>query len=348
MKTIAFYLPQFHRIKENDEWWGEGFTEWTNVKASQPLFEGHRQPRTPKDNRYYDLTDVESIRWQSELAAKYGINGFCFYHYWFAGKMVLEKPVKVLRSHPDIDLEYCFSWANEPWTRAWDGKNSKVLLAQHYGGEEEWKEHYRYLSEYFSDPRYIKKDGKPVLLIYRTENIPRCDEMIDFWNTLAKQDGYEGLFLLETLNSFQNKACLENSGGVVQFEPMYSVKNNVKFMPNLKRLFMRLFRLVERLKYEDVWEGVLSVPSSIREKDVVPGVFVGWDNTPRKNRKGLVITGGTPEKFEKYCLEKLKGNKSDYVFINAWNEWAEGAYLEPDEHYGEGYLKAYSNVLRHI
>ncbi|MBL8512473.1 MAG: glycoside hydrolase family 99-like domain-containing protein, partial [Betaproteobacteria bacterium] len=168
VKPIALYFPQFHRIPENDRWWGEGFTDWTNVKKAKPQFEGHSQPRVPKDGRYYDQSEVETIRWQVGLAKSHGIYGFCHYHYWFDGKQLLEAPTNAMLDHPDIDFPFCLAWANETWSRRWDGRESDVLISQtHPPVKERWEQHFQYLIRAWKDPRAIKMDGKPVFLIYR-------------------------------------------------------------------------------------------------------------------------------------------------------------------------------------
>ena len=193
MKVIAFYLPQFHEIPENNEWWGEGFTEWVNVKKAQKLFDGHNQPRIPLNNNYYNLLDNNVKKWQVELANKYGVYGFCFYHYWFNGKLLLEKPVEQFLKDKSLNIHYCICWANEHWTNAWAGKQAKVLIEQKYGTEKEWKEHFEYLLPYFKDERYIKEDNKPLLIIYRPELIDCLKDMLEFWDKEAKKNGFAGL-----------------------------------------------------------------------------------------------------------------------------------------------------------
>ena len=192
MKIIAFYLPQFHDIPENDEWWGKGFTEWVNVKKARPLYKGHEQPRIPLNNNYYNLLDDKVKIWQAKLAKEYGVYGFCYYHYWFGGKLLLEKPMEQMLENPNIDIPFCISWANEPWTKAWVNEK-KVLIPQFYGGKKEWKEHFDYLLKFFKDSRYIKEDGKPLLVIYRAEVIEHLNEMLDYWSELAKKNGFKGM-----------------------------------------------------------------------------------------------------------------------------------------------------------
>ena len=192
MRIIAFYLPQFHNIPENDEWWGDGFTEWVNVKKAEPIYEGHEQPRVPLDGNYYNLLDDDVKIWQAELAKKYGIYGFCYYHYWFNGKLLLEKPMEQMLENKKVDLPFCVCWANEPWTRAWVGEK-KVLIGQEYGTEKEWKEHFDYMLPFFRDDRYIKEDNRPLYVIYRPEIIPCLQEMLALWDKLAKENGFDGM-----------------------------------------------------------------------------------------------------------------------------------------------------------
>ena len=219
MKIIAFYLPQFHTIPENDTWWGKGFTEWVNVKKAKPLFKGHDQPRIPLNNNYYDLNNPETLKWQANLAHQYGVDGFCFYHYWFKGKLLLEKPAESLLKRENIALDYCFCWANEPWARTWDGRNRNVLMPQEYGGREEWKKHFDYLLPFFKDVRYIKENNKPMFVIYKSTLIEECRDMMDYWSELAVNNGFEGLFFVETLKKrFPDQRELPFSAKV-EFEP---------------------------------------------------------------------------------------------------------------------------------
>lgn len=192
MKIIAFYLPQFHDIPENDEWWGKGFTEWVNVKKAKPMYKGHEQPRVPLNNNYYNLLDDEVKVWQAELAKQYGIYGFCYYHYWFNGKLLLEKPMSQMLSNKKIDIPFCICWANEPWTRAWVGEK-KVLITQKYGKIDDWVKHFNYLLPFFKDNRYIKNDNKPFFVIYRPEIIGCLKEMVECWDRLAKKNGFKGI-----------------------------------------------------------------------------------------------------------------------------------------------------------
>ena len=177
-KIMAFYLPQYHEIPENNQWWGEGFTEWTNTKKAEPIFKGHYQPRIPYNDYYYNLLDKKSLQWQADLMKKYNVYGLCMYHYWFNGKKLLEKPMEILLDNKDIDLNYCMCWANETWARTWDGKEKDILIKQEYGDKEDWINHLEYMMKFFNDKRYIKDNGRPVLVIYKTQLIPQINEMV--------------------------------------------------------------------------------------------------------------------------------------------------------------------------
>lgn len=361
MKIISFYLPQFHAIPENDKWWGKGFVEWVNTKKAKPTFKGHHQPNIPLNSNYYDLLDDEVKEWQVKLANKYGVDGFCFYHYWFkGGKKLLEKPVEQFLKNENLNIEFCLSWANEPWCRNWDGLSNEVLMEQEYGGIDEWTEHFTYLLPFFKDRRYIRdKDTKgPIFIIYKPEIIPCLDEMMKCWNDLALKEGIPPITYVRQYPSLSKKA-INGLKYSIEFEPIYtkliethSLSAKLKFMlhnPNQYKNFLvgKLLRLlnIKRgniLSYDLTWKSILSrKPES---KNMIPGAFPGWDNTPRRGNEATVYKGSTPEKFEEYMTMQIKRAKdvyqSEYLFINAWNEWAEGAYLEPDEQYQYAYLEA--------
>lgn len=361
VKLITFYLPQYHVIPENNQWWGEEFTEWTNVKKAIPIYHNHYQPRIPYEENYYDLLDNSVMEKQMGLAKKYGIYGFCFYHYWFKGKKLLEKPIENLLENKKADLPFCLSWANEPWTRSWDGDlgSKQILIAQDYGDREEWKEHFMYLLPFFKDERYIKEDGMPVFLVYRANNIPNCAEMFGYWRKLAKENGLNGLYLIQMNTGFGYLKDNRIFDAVVDFEPMRSLYSGQddylktwstrdKMVRNLRNYdgFKKL--LIEKVSYDSVCKTILST-KKLPIKKRYYGMFTGFDNSPRKQRKGLIVTDNTPKKFENYLAKQIERSireNNDMLFINAWNEWAEGAYLEPDEHYGFAYLNSVRRALR--
>lgn len=337
MKIISFYLPQFHEIEENNRAWGKGFTEWDNVKTAKSLFKGHNQPRKPLNNNYYNLTDINVIKWQAKLAQKYGIDGFCFYHYWFKdGKHVLEKPSELFLYNKDIDLQFCFSWANEPWTKTWHGASGEkeVLLEQHYGEKKQWKEHFEYLLQFFQDKRYIIKDNKPIFLIYHINKIGCFRQMIDYWNKLAMQNGFDGLYIIDMLTVNGKVYKDKRVAASVDFEPSKAFRKT-----KINNCGISL------CDYDEAYMKMLSVS---HKKNAYRCVFVDYDDSPRRGANGIAFKGSFPEKFGKYLqktiqLSEKEGN--DIIFINAWNEWGESNYLEPDVINKYKYLEAVKNAI---
>lgn len=338
IKLIALYLPQFHEIPENNRAWGEGFTEWTNVKKAVPLFEGHNQPREPLGDNYYNLLDARVMEWQVSLAKKYGIYGFCFYHYWFSGgKKVLEKPAEILLSHKELDMPFCFSWANEPWTKTWHGAagEKEVLIEQHYGREDQWGQHFQYLLSFFKDNRYIKIDGKPVLLIYQINKIGCFNRMADYWNNMAVHEGFAGIYIIDMLTYDGKRNINKRVPASVDFEPDKGQRN----VPGDNK------NGCNKISYDNIYSVMLDGP---HKKGEFRSVFVDYDDTPRRGAKGCVFTGGSPGKFGKYLQKTIRlseKEQNEYIFINAWNEWGEGNYLEPDKKNGYAYLEAVQNAL---
>lgn len=350
-KVIAFFLPQYHEIEENNEWWGKGFTEWTNVKSAKPLYKNHYQPKIPYGEKYYDLSQIETLTKQAEIASMYGVDGFCFYHYWFKGKKLLEKPIEKLLQHPEIKIEYCFSWANETWSRRWNGEEKCILIKQTYGAEEEWEEHFQYLLPFFKDSRYIKVDGHPIFLLYRAFDINRCDEMISYWNDRMREEGLQELYIIETLNSTQKRGYIKKSLAYVEFEPMYTI---YKYLSLGRRGYRYLFHHLKLsnigcrdfLSYDQIWNIIFKRKRDEKKKTFL-GAFPGWDNTARKGKAGMVVKGSTPFKFQEYFqkqYQRSQQQEKEFIFINAWNEWGEGAYLEPDEKHGFAYLQAIRQI----
>ncbi|MBQ7581448.1 MAG: glycoside hydrolase family 99-like domain-containing protein [Lachnospiraceae bacterium] len=357
MKPICMYLPQYHTFPENDEWWGRGYTEWTAVKAAEPLFEGHLQPRVPLEHRYYDLVNeaVTTFTWQASLAKKYGIYGFSFYMYWFRGTQLMERPLEILHAHPEIDLKYCICWANESWTRTWYGLANQVLIRQEYGFYDDWKMHFDYLLHFFMDERYIKVGNRPVLQIYRTFDIEELAKMRELFDEWAVEAGFDGIYLI----GGKTAADAEKRDGIMDawyyFEPGYSLKHDLgigkKLRYNLSVLtktMLNKFRKTKRLEREIPAEWIYrAIEKRNYAKNEFPGLIPNWDNTPRRKYKGLIYKGTNPARFEEVLRtlsEKVSGDREDFVFINAWNEWGEGAVMEPDEADGYGYLQAVANV----
>lgn len=372
MKTIAFFVPQYHQIPLNDKYWGEGFTEWVNVKKSRPLFEGHIQPKRPLNGNYYNLLDKETKVWQRDLAKKYGIYGFCYYHYWFNGKMLLEQPCEQILADKELDLPFCFCWANEAWSMEWTGKKT-VIMPQFYGEKAEWKEHWDYLLPFLKDERYIKEDGKPLFLIYRPESIECLEPMLHYWRELARDAGFPDIIFASQSADYlfdKKKDCCEINYEI-EYEPFTSRRSlgnkkldglkklrrqvmnycERKFGWDLRRYGTHVFNQITNLSrpsYDDSWTDILK--RSPHSEKSLPCAFVDWDNSPRYHERGQVYLGANPEKFQKYFSQLIRRAKKDYhtdlLFIFAWNEWGEGGYLEPDETYGYGYLEAVRNALK--
>lgn len=360
LKAMAIYLPQYHRVKENDEWWGEGFTEWTAVKQAERYYDGHYQPRIPLNENYYDLSDKKTLEWQAKLARQYGIFGFCFYHYYFKnGKKILEKPAENLLIWNDIPLNYCFSWANMPWQRTWSNftlggswaskfekyreDENPILLQQDYGDEKAWKAHFDYLLPFFKDIRYVKIEGKPVFMFHVVEDIACISEMVSFWRIWAEENGFPGLYLIGAVrNGYQEYPMLD---ALYVQEPAALMTDYILYSDDSKKDICTRYN-----NYEDAcrWSVLKRYQQNSR---VFYSAFPGYDTTPRHGKRGIIFDSATPEKFEKsfreVCRKSVQSN-NELVFINAWNEWGEGNYLEPDTKYGYGFLEAVQKVLTEL
>lgn len=353
MKIIAYYLPQFHRIPENDEWWGEGFTEWSNVKKGKPLYPGHYQPKIPAEG-YYNLMDRKTMERQAELANQYGIEAMAFYHYWSDGRMLLEKPAENLLKWVEIPMNFMFFWANHDWVKSWDGTKT-MLRKQVYGGYEDWNAHIEYMLPFFKDRRYTKIDGKPVVGIYDLDAIPEADEMISVWDKVLKENGFPGIYVIENAIYRDYESKHQNSSAIVLRQPNIAVlkTGNLYFkfrkLPKIQKYVA--FAYPGKMSYKKTMQAVLTTTAEFKSpnKKLFYGFFVGWDNTCRHGKRGYIIEGQTPEIFREY-LAKIKTladkNHVDYLFMNAWNEWAEGMYLEPDKKDGLGYLEAIKEVFQ--
>lgn len=366
MRIIAFYLPQFHEIPENNEWWGEGFTEWVNIRKAKPLFYNHNQPRVPLDNNYYNLLNEDTMKWQVKLAKEYGLGGFCFYHYWFDGHLLLEKPVENYLNNKELDLPFCICWANEHWTNAWVSKENKVLIEQKYGNKEDWKVHFYYLLPFIKDSRYIKNNGKPLIIIYRPEIIDCLNEMLDYWQELAIENGLPGIDFAYQHVAFDLEKNKDDSRFAynIEYQPTYATafkyqnkwkvlkkfkRNIAKYLESNFKIDIRYIRPggLQKYDYDEIWNYILSMKPQSHKS--IPGAFVDWDNTPRRSVNGSVYLGTTPEKFKKYLTKQIARTKdiynTDMIFLFSWNEWAEGGYLEPDEKNEYAYLQAMRQAL---
>lgn len=348
---LAFYLPQFHPIPENDKWWGRGFTEWTNVSKAVAQFAGHYQPRLPGELGFYDLRLPDVMARQIELAKLYGLSGFCFHYYWFDGHRLLDRPIETLLASKgaEFDFPFCLCWANENWTRRWDGAEADVLMAQSHTPDDNARV-FVDLMRYMSDPRYICVGGKPVVLIYRPLIIPEIAGMIDLWQDLARKNGLPGLYLVAT-NAFgfdDPKAI--GFDAICQFPP-HAV--SIGEINDRLTFFNRGFegRVYDYDEAVDAWLQTLELRDDRGQaSEYFPGVMTGWDNEARRPGKGHVFHGATPAKFHRWLKAAVDWSRRNhepgrrFVFVNAWNEWAEGTYLEPDRHYGYAYLAAVANV----
>jgi len=355
-RLLAFYLPQYHPIPENEEWWGRGFTEWRNVAKAKPLFSGHYQPHVPADLGFYDLRLEETRMAQAELAREYGIHGFCYYHYWFNGKRLLETPLEDMLKSGTPDFPFCICWANENWTRRWDGEDQHVLIKQEYSAEDD-RRHIRELFRIFRDRRYIKIDGKPLFLVYRTENMPEPRKTADIWREEARKSGIGELYLVrvESIGTCDPKDI--NFDAALEFAPDWKQKGPCILPPPAQsgqldkdpRKIEDVFKNNYVHSYENLAQAMMKKPQ--------PGykwfrcVTPSWDNSPRRKEGANIFLGSTPEKYQNwlgnminYTDRNLRGEEK-LVFINAWNEWAEGNHLEPDQHFGRAYLEASRKAL---
>lgn len=351
MKVLAINLPAYHRIPENDKWWGKGFTEWDNVKSGRPLYKGHYQPIHPYNNYYYDLSRKEDIAKQRKLASKYGIYGFIYYHYWFGnGKMLFQKPAEVIRDEIKDDFKYCFCWANETWATTWHGMKPHTLIKQEYPGEKDWSKHFDYLDTFFNDDRYIKINNKPIIFIYKPNQIPHYDQMVDYFESRAKKEGFNGVYFVEYISSKNRSLYSQKSDAVYEFEPLYTTFFDISKMNLFKRFLCKKFKQTDYQSYDKLWHYINNRNRTYNGKPILKGCFSGWDNSARKGKESMIVKGKTPNKFKKYFREFITRNRKDaskeFCVINAWNEWSEGAYLEPDGKDGYAYLQAINEVLK--
>jgi len=359
VKPIAIHLPQFHPIAENDLWWGKGFTEWTNVTKAQPRFKGHYQPHLPADLGFYDLRLEEARLAQETLAKQYGVYGFCYYHYWFNGKRIMNEPIDRKMKNPKEDFPFMFCWANENWTRAWDGSIDDVLLQQNYSTEDD-REHIKFLLSFFKDERYIRVNNKPFFIFYKPDLFPDMANTIAVFREEARKENIE-LYLgcferwigwdKERLSTFDFDA-------IIEFQPLSrSMKNFRTQIENrkqslVKRIENKLrkkFKLKSKVTSKDFrvdYKSFIEYDLQNLTKGVYPGVTPMWDNSSRRNgQNAIMLDDSTPELFKywyknKTTAKNFEGLDDSFVFINAWNEWAEGNHLEPCQKWGKSYLEA--------
>lgn len=359
VKAIAIYLPQFHPIPENDEWWGKGFTEWTNVTKSRPLFPGHYQPHLPADLGFYDLRVPETRDAQAKLAQSHGIHAFCYYHYWFNGRKLLDLPMRAILSSGEPNFPFCICWANENWTKAWDGAENQIILKQSYSPEDD-RLHIQDLIPVFSDPRYLRIDGKIAFFVYRTGHMPDPASTARIWREEIRLAGLGDLFLGEIATSRLEKKS-DGFDAVIEFVPnRYSPPKANQLNLLVIRVWCRIFARLRGTRqaaihfYKDLVEASTRyvLPDGVSPKDFFRCVTPGWDNTSRRKNRPIMFLGSTPERYERWLRDmvrwtrKYHSDSQRYIFINAWNEWAEGNHLEPDRLHGLAYLEATARAMK--
>lgn len=343
-RMIAIYLPQFHPIPENDEWWGEGFTEWTNVRPARPQLLRHYQPHVPGELGYYDLRDTAVQRRQIELAKLYGIEGFCFYFYWFAGKRLLETPLQNYLNDPSLDLPFCLSWANENWSRRWDGLDQHILMAQEHSPQDDIA-FISHVAQYMRDPRYIHVDGKPLLLVYRPSLFPEPAATVARWRNWCRENGLGEIYLAYTQSFESNDPRDYGFDAAIEFPPNNSgiplITEHCRTNPDFEGNVFDWSALVER-----------SFAYQSKPYTLFRGLCPSWDNTARRGVKGTILAYSSPERFTRWASNAVRDTKARFkdpterlIFINAWNEWAEGAYLEPDQRHGYAWLESVRMAL---
>lgn len=338
MKKYAFFLPQFHEIEENNKWWGDGFTEWVNVKAAKPLYKNHLQPKIPL-NGYYNLLDKSTVEYHTSLMKKYSIDGLIYYHYYFKGKKLLEKPAENLLEWKEINQPFFFCWANHSWIKSWNG-TQEMLQEQTYGDIIDWEQHFNYLLPFFKDDRYVKKNNKPMFMIFKSV-FPEKNEMFKFFDKKCKENGFEGIYIINSCNTM-NELKINNTDKTeldsYQFlrEPLFSIRSYRKFSVKVKDKIKKLVCPNKVLVYDGNKVINSGIKKMIKQKNIIHGLFFEWDNTPRHKTRGYIIKPISKNIFDKY-MNQIKDE--EFLFINAWNEWCEGMILEGTEENGYKYLE---------
>ena len=339
MRIFSLYLPQYHEIPENNEWWGKGFTEWTNVKKAKPLFKGHKQPIHPLNNNYYDLMEKDTVEGQTRIMKNYGLTGMIYYHYYFCGRKLLEKPAENLLRWKDIDQPFFFCWANHSWKKTWNG-SSELLVEQTYGNEKDWEDHFQYLLPFFRDIRYEKINNKPVFMLF-DPNFSVKQKIVSFFDRRCKDYGFRGVFIINT--AFNNQDLKKINSNVEEIwylrEPSTSTTLYIDSLQSIPHIIISRLGKIISSRYVNKYNGDTLLRARIgfvSGYKYIPGAFFGWDNTPRHGSRGEIIISPSKENFMKY-MDSIKD--SEYVFINAWNEWCEGMMLEPTEENGYKYLE---------
>jgi hypothetical protein len=356
IKSIAAYLPQFHPIPENDKWWGKGFTEWTNVTKAKPLFKNHWQPRLPADLGFYDLRVPEARQSQAELAKQFGIDGFCYWHYWFGGKRIIERPFNEVVQSGQPDFPFCVAWANQTWQGTWHGlSNKEILIEQTYPGAADHTAHFYCLLPAFQDKRYIEVNGKKLVFIFNPAELPEPNKFIDLWQELAAKEGINGIHFVALhmpydwnpqeqgydamVAGFLNRNKYKKYSFKEKFQRKYfPVNNGGKILSK---------KLPDIISYENYVNDFPEFPLTAKQ---YPWIFTDWDNTPRSGADGWLFEGASSEMFGQLCTRAFRATENKaagerIVIIRSWNEWAEGNYLEPDQKFGTSYLEQFKKSI---
>jgi lipopolysaccharide biosynthesis protein len=368
-RLIAFYLPQFFPIAENNAFWGPGFTEWTNVASARPLYPGHWQPHIPADLGFYDLRLVETREEQAVLARNAGVEAFCYWHYWLGGgKRILERQFEEVRDTGKPDFPFCLAWANHSWSGVWSGLPNKLLIEQQYLGRDDEEAHFRWASRAFHDPRYTRVNDKPLFVIFQPHGLPSSESFIEHWQRLARRDGLPGIYFIAMSNRYREGVdpyrdpVLAPFDAITLLTPQDYLESHGRrrrrglrgriaeraFGQSFEGLTGGRFRRPARFDYNDVVRRAFD--GMPHDRRVIPSVLPNWDNTPRSKARGVVYENSTPELFSEYlskavAMVSMRAPDERIIFLKAWNEWAEGNYVEPDTRFGHGYLDAIRGVL---
>mgnify|MGYP003575030531 CR=1 FL=1 len=357
MEVIAYYLPQYYPFKENNEWWGEGFTEWTNVGKAKPLYRKHYQPKVPADLGYYDLRLAQIREKQVELAIEAGVTGFCYWHYWFGeGKRLLDMPFREILNSGKPDFPFCLGWANESWkSKVWnsaDAKKDVLLMEQKYPGKNDIENHFFEILPALKDSRYIRIENKPVFVIYKPLLVDNATEFIELWNDLAKMNGFDdGFFFIgHTVDSSEKDIILKMGFNAVNIVRTGEHRFNLNVIKKIPFKLFKFKALKKPLRLNYSFISKYFIQDMDKDENIFPTIIPNWDHTPRSGNYGVVFDNSSPELFKEHVLDavnaiKNKQESRQVIFLKSWNEWGEGNYMEPDLKFGKGYIKALKSAI---
>lgn len=355
-QILAYYLPQFHSFPENDLWWGKGFTEWTNVRKARPLFPGHRQPRIPTELGYYDLRNPEIRQRQADLARLAGVTAFCYWHYWFNGKQLMNTIIDDVVRLNEPQFPFCMAWANESWYKKMWGKDSsedKLLIEQTYGDDSECRAHYLYMRTLFESSLYYRVEGRPFFMVYKPSDLPNIEGFINNWNKWIREDGIaDSIYFVADINYTEDYHKHISQGFDAVTAPLrarvlythYNLRRGHNRIADLRRKFLHW---PYSIRMKNINRNILDTTFDLAE-NVIPNLYPQWDHTPRSGASGIVVTGATPSQFKEQAakiLSFVNQKKNKIVMLKSWNEWAEGNYMEPDSLYGRGFIEALASVM---